>query len=345
VFGLALVRSRVGLNTAAETFAAIAVTFLLGWVYTISAVQFAAFALVWRLLTLTKSWSVARRIRVPDVLWFVVLLCGVTAAIALHPRLGPATLLGSGEGYVDVRIPRASVYAATILLLVATVWLGAMWLRGRLRLRSGDAFIALCGGIAGASFAQIAAFSVLGLGSHYIVYKHIFSVCTLLLAALIVAAVHSFGRSELLTAYVQSSSLARYVFVPATLLAFVAANAPWQGAGMAPIVRSEAFARTAMQEQPNLARRTLFAADSKIVQMAFTSGLLHVPFHDAVALVYPQSSTPQQRADLIVRTPIDYAVVAGGDVRDPQCVMGSNASPALAIVRYPCQFGPAENVP
>ena len=345
VFVLVWLRSRFALTLFAEITTALAATFVLGWVYPIAAVQLGAVALVWRTLQTTSNWCANGRLSVRDVIAFACLAVGAALAIALHPRFATVATLANNEGWIMVRIPAVLVIPATGLLLGLTAVLGANVIRGKLGLRAPDAFVALCGGIAGASLAQEAAFYLLGLGSRYGVYKHIFAVSTLLVCAAVVCAIH-FTRDRLpSTGSARSERLAHLAFAPAALIVLLANAPPWHGEWMAPMVRAEAFYRSALARHPDAKGHAVVLADGKIDQFGFSMGIIHLSMEDTLKLLYENNATPQQRSELIERTPVAYVFVRSGDVANPACIVASDPRREFAMIKYGCQVPGAGNTP
>ena len=338
VFSLVLLRSRLSLGVAAEIGSAIGATFLLGWVYPIAAVQLAGIAIVWRALLLSKAWYESRRLGGGELLSFAILFIGLLAAILFHPLFPVVTNLAINEGDVGVRVPRALVIPATFLLCALTVVLGFEFARRRLTLRAPDAFVALCGGVACASLAQEAAFYLLGIGSRYGVYKHIFPVSTLLVAALIVCFIHFRRLDAIAKTGHRKAQLARFAFVPATLIALAAGNVPWRGERLAPILRAEAYLRSTMMARtdPVIEAHAVLLGGGYIERFGFSMGILHLPKEIALALIYENRSTPEEREAIVARTPITYAFVSSSAVRDPACAVGADEAARLTMVLYAC---------
>ncbi len=350
VFVLVWLRSRFALTLFAEISTALAATFVLGWVYPIAAVQLGAVAVVWRILQTTSNWYAQRRLSPRDVIAFACLAVGIPLAIALHPRFATVATLANNEGWIMVRIPGVLVIPATGLLLGLTAVLGIIVIRGRVirekfGLRAPDAFVALCGGIAGASLAQEAAFYLFGLGSRYGIYKHIFAVSTLLVSAVVVCAIH-FARYRLpSTGNSRTERLAHLAFAPAALIVLLANAPPWHGEWMGPMVRAETFYRSALAQHPDAKGHAVVLADGKIDQFGFSMGIIHLSMEDTLKLLYANNATPQQRKELIEQTPVAYVFVRAGDVANPACIVASDPRREFAMIRYGCQVPGAGNTP
>jgi hypothetical protein len=350
VFVLVWLRSRFALTLFAEITTALVATFVLGWVYPIAAVQLGAVALVWRALQTTSNWYADGRLSLRDVIALAGLAVGVALAIALHPRFATVATLANNEGWIMVRIPGVLVIPATGLLLGLTAVLGIIVIRGtvipgKFGLRAPDAFVALCGGIAGASLAQEAAFYLFGLGSRYAVYKHIFAVSTLLVCAAVVCAIHIARFRLPSTGSSSSERLAHLAFAPAALVVLLANAPPWHGEWMGPMVRAEAFYRSALAQHPDAKGHAVVLADGKIDQFGFSMGIIHLSMEDTLKLLYENNATPQQRAQLIEQTPVAYVFVRASDVANPACIVASDPRREFAMIRYGCQVPGAGNTP
>jgi len=337
VFALVLLRSRFALGVASEIAAAVGATFLLGWVYPIAAVQLAGIAVVWRALPMAADWYAHRRLAGRDAISFAVLLVGVAIAIVAHPRFAVVATLASNEGWVIVRVPSALVIPATLLLAALTVALGVLFAQRKLALCAPDAFVALCGGLAGASLAQEAAFYLLGIGSAYGVYKHLFAVSTLLVAAGVVCVVQFTRLGASTAADRRSTLLARLAFAPATLIVLLANDVPWQGEWLPPMVRTEALVRSMMTKHRDAQGHAIVLAGSRIEQFAFSMGIVRLPKDSTHALIYENLSTPEQRQAIVAQTPVTYAFVRPDQVRAPACAVEIDQTAHLAMVTYACQ--------
>ena len=341
VFALVLLRSRLAPGIQREICLAIAATFLLGWVYPIAAVQWAGIAVAWRVLRLWKTWQTSCRVGPVDLIWFAILLIGVLVAILLHPLFQFVTGLASNDGSIEFRIPGVMVVPAALLLGMVGLVLGWEFARGRLKLRAPDGFVALCGGIAGAALAQAAAFYLLGIGSRYGVYKHMFAVSTLLFASAIVCTIH-FSRYDTAAASApRRARQARLSFVPATLIALLACNVPWRGERLPSILRNESFLKAAMTQNTDIKSHAVLLGGGYIERFGFSMGNLGLSKERALVLIYESAGTPQERQAVVDNTPIKYAFVASNSVRDPACAIRADEASQLSLVSYPCQFRPA----
>jgi Family of unknown function (DUF6541) len=339
VFTLVVLRSRLSLGLWAEIAAAVGATLLLGWVYPIAAVQMAGIAVAWRMLSMSRHWHSSGRVDARQALTLAVLMVGVVAAIVLHPRFPVVVNLATNNGYVDVRISRGLVVPATFLLCAAVVVLGVEFARQRLMLRAPDAFIALCAGVAAASLAQEAAYYLLGIGSPYGVYKHIFAVSTLLVAAATVCLVHFWHVGEAASGAGDGMrQLARLAFVPAALTALAANNVPWRGEPLSSAMATEAFLRSSISRRVGVEGHAVLLAGSRIGQFGFSMGILHLAKNRSLALIYEGFATPARRQAVIATTPVKYAFVSSDAVRDAACAISTDPGARLTLVDYACQF-------
>jgi hypothetical protein len=339
VFGVAVLWARVNLSAAAEVIASVLVTFAFGWLYPVAAMQFAAFALACQALALLQTWRSSGRLPFRPLFLLVAMVVGTGAAVMLHPRFRAAVQLAQPEGGISLRVPTWSVLPLSIALLLLALVLAIALVRQRLTLRSGRAFVALCAAIGGIAIAQQAAFYIFGLGSRYIMAKHIFAVSTLLVAAAAVTVTHLLNVGASQTMRPGIAALARFAFVPATLLAFGANYLPFGGERIARLMRVEATLRDAVRQRPELAGHTIMAAGPQLTRFIFTHALLGVPISPAAAISLTKDAPAYlRREDALAQLPVEYAVVARREVRAPECIVSTPLWDALAIVRYPCQF-------
>jgi hypothetical protein len=103
---------------------------------------------------------------------------------------------------------------------------------------------------------------------------------------------------------------------------------------MAPLIRAEAFYRKVIAERPEVDKHAIVFAGKDIPQIAFSIGAVHLVKERAVILIWDWSSTPQQRADAVAQTPITYAFVPAGDVKDPACTLASDPVDGIVLVRF-----------
>jgi hypothetical protein len=345
VFVLVWLRSRISLGLVAEIIAALAATFLLGWVYPIAAVQLGGIAVIWRGLITLSNWYQTGRLSVRDIVVFAVLMIGIIAAIVLHPRFIVVLGLASNDGWVAIRIPGVLVVPAALLLGLLTAVLSLAWARRKLPLQVGDAFIALCGGIAAASLAQSAAFYLLGIGVPYGVYKHIFAVSTLMVCAAVVCAIHFTGYGAAAASDARKQRLARLAFAPAALIVLLANDVPWHGEWMRPMMRAEAFYWSAVAAHPDGVGHAVVMAGSKIEEFGYSMGIAHLSKEHSRALIYGDQSTAEQRRAIVAETPVTYAFVRSDEVKDPSCVIASDPTKTLAMIKFGCQLAGAGNTP
>jgi hypothetical protein len=339
VFALVLLRSRLAPNAGGDIILAAGATLLLGWVYPIAAVQWAGIAVAWRLLSMLQSWHETRRLHISALLATSLLAVSALAAIVFHPLFRIVSSIATNEGTVATRIPGHLVIPATIILGALAAVLGSEFVRGRLTLRAADAFVALCAGVAAASLAQAAAYYWLGMGSRYGVYKHIFAVNTLLIAAVAVSVVH-FAKLGRTSSTACAATLARFAFVPATLIAIIAGSVPWRGHDLTTIVRSERFLRSSTRQIADVRSHAIFLGGSAIEKFGFSMGVLRLPKETSYALIYTHSSTPQRRQALIKNTPLKYAFVPSDAVGDAACAIHSDQAARLTLVSLACHAIP-----
>ncbi len=347
VIVLVWLRSGFAPTLLGEFAIAVGSTFALGWVYPIAAVHAGGIAVIWRALLTASKWRQTGKHDIRDLIAFVALAGAIVLAIVVHPRFAVTVSLAANNGYVHAMIPKWLVVPATALLILLSMTLGFAAVRGTLALRAPLAFVSLCGGVAAASLAQAGAFHVLGLGSAYATHKHLFPVTTLLVCAAVVLVVNMMPFAPASTSAARSRRAARLAFVPATLIVLVANIKPWTGEPMAPLMREEAFLRKVVAERPDVEGHALVLPNDEAAtrEFAFSMGALHLPLDQAVMLVWPWSSSPKQRADAIAQTPIGYAFVRSAEVKDPTCVVTTDAASGLVLVRYRCQVPDAGTSP
>jgi hypothetical protein len=345
VFAIVWLRSLVRLQLAAEIVVAIAATFILGWVYPIAAVQLGCIALIWRALQMFSTWHRSRQLSVRDVIAFAALAIGTVAAIVLHPRFSVVLGLAANDGWIAIRIPGVLVVPAAVLLLLLAIALGFAYARRSLGLLAGDAFIALCGGIAVASLAQSIAFYAFGIGVPYAVYKHMFAVLTLMICAAVVYFIHITRSGGSASPDAKDARLAHLVFAPATLITMLANDVPWHGEWLRPMMRAEAFYRTTLALRPDVVGHAVVLAGSKIEQFGYSMGVFHLSKESTLALIYVGRTTAEQRHAIVTDTPVTYALVRTDEVRDPACVIASDATATLAMIRFGCQIPGAGDSP
>lgn len=336
-FALVALRARLRLGIAGEIAAALAATFLMGWLYPIGAVQLAGTAVAWRALLVARAWHETRRVDIVALASVPLLALALVAAIVLNPRFPVVTALAVNEGWVSLRIPRLLVIPATLLLGAAASLLALGYMRGRLRLATPEAFVALCAGVTAASLAQEASYYGLGSGSRYGVFKHIFPVSTLLAAAAVVGAMHVLRRAGAGTpeAEARLATLARLAFVPATLVAILASDLPWRGERLAAAMRTEAYLRTVARE-PGVAGHAVLLAGTLTDRFSFSMGLLRLPKALSYELIYRSESTLDRRRAIIERTPVTYAFVREDPARDTACRIRADEATRLAMIRLAC---------
>lgn len=152
--------------------------FLLGWVYPITAVQLGCTAI--------SSMILSRQTMV-KVLLFAVLAVG---AVYFHPLFRPSAGLASNNGMIGTgHIPAYWTIFVVIALGISSASLCWLNRKENLPLIRPIPFISISAGVAAAGLLQYAALKVLGQGSDYIVYKHLFGAFTMLVANIIVWAV------------------------------------------------------------------------------------------------------------------------------------------------------------
>lgn len=255
IVGTACVLSFVAVQHRAHAVAAVIGIFLLGWVYPLSAVQLACIATIWIVLQRDAAWKIG-----------VFAICAA-AAICFHPSFQASVANASHNGDIGTGfLPKSSVYPATALLTLVSGTLAIEYRCGRLKLISGPAFIATSSGIAAAAIVQMIALHVVGKGSQYLVYKHMFLVTTLLLMTSAVLVVHLFrveGRAQ------SKASFAFFAFVALTTILVPFLGRP---------IRSAAALEKAIRTDPDAATSAI-ATD----RHAFRAGILHIPLHEAFA--------------------------------------------------------------
>ncbi len=336
-FALVALRARLRLGIAGEIAAALAATFLMGWLYPIGAVQLAGTAVAWRALLVARQWHETRRVDIASLASVPLLAFGLIAAVLLNPRFFIIAGFAVNEGWVSLRIPGLLVIPATLLLGATSGLLALACVRGRLGLARPEAFVALCAGVAAASLAQEAAYYGLGSGSQYGVIKHIFPVSTLLAAAAVVGAIHLLRRPGAGSAQAEArlGTLARLAFVPATLIAVLASNVPWRGESLAAAVRTEAFLR-AVAREPGVAGHAVLLAGTATDRFTFSMGVLRLPKELSVDLVYRFQSTADRRRAIIERTPVSYAFVRDGAASEAPCRVRTDEAVRLTMIRVAC---------
>jgi hypothetical protein len=317
------------------------VALALGWVYPIAAVQFVGAVLTLRALSIAQLLYSQRRLTISMVSSALALATVLCLAILLHPRFRHVTVVGSGDGWVDVRVSKALIVPESIALLIVTAILAFEFIRGRLGLRQAEPLIALCGGIALASVVQSAAFHILGVGSPYATYKHLFAVSTMLLTAVVVAAIHFVRIPKFLADRPQRSAFACMVFAPAALVALAAVTQPWRGSSLRSFMQQERFAREAMRALPRDALgHTVFkhSGHSAVTQLALSMGILHLPKQPTLALTHGFLFAPGVRDRLIEKASVKYAFIStrDGAPLSASCVVLSAPRGDTTVVRFDC---------
>ena len=148
---------------------------VLGWVYPIAAVQLGCATII-SMMLLREA---------PAKIGVYALLA--SAAIFLHPLFRSSSGIANNNGDIGTGyIPE--VWTMPIVWALAASSGGLFWyfMHEKLPLRNPIQFISISAAIACAALVQWAVFVVLGKGSDYIVYKHLFGAFTMLVANIIV---------------------------------------------------------------------------------------------------------------------------------------------------------------
>lgn len=171
--GTALLFAVVAFQPQIKFGTSIVFIFVFGWIYPIAAVELACTSIVSMVLARQSLGRIAT---------FVAL---AASAIYFHPLFQSSSSNAGNNGDIGTGFVPAA-WTMPIVFTLAGLSVFAAWALGKRRLPAFNAFISLSAGIAGAAIMQWAAFILLGQGSEYIVYKHLFVSVTMLAANLII---------------------------------------------------------------------------------------------------------------------------------------------------------------
>jgi len=308
------------------------ITFVLGWVYPISAIEFAAASLIFPLLSLHQqktfknvSWKFA-------TCWIIfTILQG--AAIILHPSFTFMKNVSTNEGGMAVFLPPD---LSIILLTSSLAILVCVLLRTMTRSFSGlsnlSILIVSAGGICAASIAQLLLFYLIHMGSRYGTEKHIFAVSTLIAAIVSVLVACPFRKMKIAT-----PSLANMLLPSVTAMIALAIILPKQGAPIKPLDKyQQAIAnltdrRFIIQDHTVSANSHFSAVENFIV----STGDLH--FDIATALGF--NINPVYLGDAYPKLLADHQIqfeLTSQDSNPPQNCIRQYLPDNIVIVDYRC---------
>ena len=311
----------------------ILITFALGWVFPISAIEFAAAALIFQFLSAFQQRAALKKLSWLVVSRWIVFVTLLGAAIILHPTFAFMKIVASSEGGINLRIPPdLSVILLTSTLAILVGIMLRLFMRSSSGLLIPSIFIAAAGGICAASIAQLLVFYIADIGSRYGTEKHIFAIATFLAAVISVLAAYPF-REIIIT------RLRRGCMILASITAFLAFTIvlPKSGTPIKPLANyQQSIARLSdrrfiIEDHTVSANHRLNALENFIV----STGDLHYNIAVAIGFNLDPAYLGGAYPELLANHPIQYELVSE-DTNPPQQCIRQQLSDKSLVVDYIC---------